>query len=123
MDRPLSLTYEQLTTEFEQHEVVATLACAGNRRAELLRVRPIPGKEPWAHGAISTARWRGVRLADVLAAAGVQHDDGLHVAFEALDIAEEATPAQRYGSSISLSKAMSHEVLLAWQMNSETLPP
>lgn len=122
VDRPLIVTYEQLTTEFAQHDVVATLACAGNRRAELLRVRPIPGKEPWAHGAISTAQWRGVRLADVLAAAGVHHHDGLHVAFEALDIAEEATPVQPYGSSIPLSKAMSPEVLLAWQMNSEPLP-
>ncbi len=120
--RPLTLTYAQLTTEFDQHDVVATLACAGNRRAELLRVRPIPGKEHWAHGAISTAQWRGVRLADVLAAAGAHHDDGLHVAFEASDIAEEATPLQPYGGSIPLSKAMSPEVLLAWQMNCEPLP-
>jgi sulfite oxidase len=122
VDRPLTLTYEQLTTDFDQHRVVATLACAGNRRAELLRLRPIPGKEPWAHGAISTAEWRGVRLADVLAAAGVHRDDGLHVAFEAPDVAREARPVQPYGSSIPLSKAMSREVLLAWQMNSEPLP-
>ncbi|HWT50462.1 MAG TPA: sulfite oxidase, partial [Mycobacterium sp.] len=108
--------------EFDQHAVVATLACAGNRRAEMLRVRPIPGKEPWAHGAISTAEWRGVRLADVLAATGVHQGDELHVAFDAPDVAEEARPAQPYGSSIPLSKAMSHEVLLAWQMNSEPLP-
>jgi sulfite oxidase len=122
VQRPLTLTYEQLTTEFDQHDVVATLACAGNRRAEMLRVRPIPGKDPWAHGAISTARWRGVRLADVLAAAGVHRDGGLHVAFQAPDIAPEARPVQRYGSSIPLGKAMSQEVLLAWQMNSEPLP-
>jgi sulfite oxidase len=122
VDRPLTLTYDQLTTDFEQHSVVATLACAGNRRAELLRLRPIPGKDPWAHGAISTAEWRGVRLADVLKAAGVHRDDGLNVAFEAPDVAQEARPVQRYGSSIPLSKAMSHEVLLAWQMNSEPLP-
>lgn len=122
VERPLTLTYEQLTTEFDQHEVVATLACAGNRRAEMLRVRPIPGKDPWAHGAISTAEWRGVRLADVLAAAGAHHDDGLHVAFQAPDIAPEARPAQPYGSSIPLGKAMSPEVLLAWRMNSEPLP-
>ncbi|MGH3970738.1 MAG: sulfite oxidase [Mycobacterium sp.] len=120
--RPLTLTYEQLTAEFDQHEVVATLACAGNRRAELLRVRPIPGKEPWAHGAISTARWRGVRLADVLAAAGAQNADGPHVAFQACDIAEEARPVQPYGSSIPLGKAMSPEVLLAWRMNDHPLP-
>ncbi|MBX4413378.1 molybdopterin-dependent oxidoreductase, partial [Mycobacterium tuberculosis] len=35
---------------------------------------------------------------------------------------EEARPIQPYGSSIPLSKALSPEVLLAWQMNSEPLP-
>src|SRR4029077_9659750 len=55
VDMPLTLTYEQLTNRFSAHSVVATLVCAGNRRAELLKVRPIPGKDPWAHGAISTA--------------------------------------------------------------------
>jgi sulfite oxidase len=119
---PRTLTYDQLTTDFDQHNIVATLACAGNRRAELLAVRPIPGKDPWGHGAISTAEWRGVRLADVLTAAGVHRGDGLHVEFLAPDVAQEARPVQSYGSSIPLSKAMSEEVLLAWQMNGQPLP-
>lgn len=122
VSNPITLTYAELTTGFDQHAVVATLACAGNRRAEMMRVRDIPGKEPWAHGAISTAQWGGVRLADVLRAAGVGLQDGLHVAFEAPDVAPEARPAQAYGGSIPLAKAMSDEVLLAWQMNSEPLP-
>jgi sulfite oxidase len=122
VQKPLTLTYDELTSQFTPHSVVATLACAGNRRAELLKVRPIPGKDPWAHGAISTAEWRGARLADVLGAAGVDLDEGLHVAFSAPDVAQEASPVQSYGSSIPLSKAMSQEVLLAWEMNSEPLP-
>ena len=122
VDTPRTLTYDQLTTAFEQHSVVATLVCAGNRRAELLRVRPIPGKEPWGHGAISTAEWRGVRLADVLATASVHQEDGLHVEFLAPDVAHEARPVQSYGSSIPLSKALSAEVLLAWEMNGQPLP-
>jgi sulfite oxidase len=122
VDKPRTVTFDQLTSGFSAHSVVATLVCAGNRRAELLQVRPIPGKDPWAHGAISTAQWRGARLADVLDAAGVDHDDGLHAAFSAPDVAPEAVPVQPYGSSIPLSKAMSEEVLLAWEMNSEPLP-
>jgi sulfite oxidase len=122
VDMPLTLTYEQLTNRFSAHSVVATLVCAGNRRAEMLKVRPIPGKDPWAHGAISTAEWRGARLSDILDAAGVRPEDGLHVAFNAPDVAPEASPVQAYGSSIPLGKAMSEEVLLAWQMNSEPLP-
>ncbi len=119
---PHALTYDQLTTEFAVHTVVATVACAGNRRAELLRVRPIPGKEPWGQGAISTAVWRGARLADVLRATGVSPEDESHVAFAAPDVARGASPVQPYGCSIALSKAMSEEVLLAWEMNGEPLP-
>ena len=90
VDTPLDVTYDQLTSEFNAHSVVATLVCAGNRRAELLNVHPIPGKDPWAHGAISTAEWRGARLGDVLRAAGVHPAEGLHVAFAAPDVAAEA---------------------------------
>jgi sulfite oxidase len=122
VSKALELTYEELTTRFAAHSVAATLACAGNRRAELLNVRPIPGKEPWAHGAVSTAEWTGARLADVLEAAGVHTDEGLHVAFTAPDVAPEARPVQSYGSSIPLSKALSREVLLAWEMNGQPLP-
>jgi len=35
------------------------------------------------HGAISMAEWTGARLADVLEAAGLHHDEDLHVAFAA----------------------------------------
>lgn len=119
---PLRLSYHELTTGFAVHDVVATLACAGNRRAELSKVRPIPGKEPWADGAISTAEWRGARLADVLQAAEIRPGSGSHVAFTAPDVAPEASPVQTYGASIPLDKATSGEVLLAWQMNGEPLP-
>ena len=120
--KPVELTYEELTTRFAAHSVVATLACAGNRRAELLKVRAIPGKDPWEHGAISTAQWTGTRLSDVLESALVHHGEGLHVAFAAPDVAAEARPVQSYGSSIPLSKALSEEVLLAWEMNGQPLP-
>ena len=40
VEKPLTLTYDQLTTGFTADSVVATLACAGNRRAELLQVGP-----------------------------------------------------------------------------------
>src|SRR6202011_4739655 len=122
VQKRLTLTYDELTSQFTPHSVVATLACAGNRRAELLKVRPIPGKDPWAHGAISTAEWRGALLVDVLDGARVHHDDRLHVAFNAPDVAQEAVPVPSYGGSVPLSKAMSEEVLLAWEMNSEPLP-
>jgi sulfite oxidase len=122
VDRTLSLDFGELTTAFPVHTVVATLQCAGNRRAGFNEVRPIAGEDPWGPGATSTAEWHGVRLADVLTAAGMHGGDDLHVAFAAPDVSELATPPQPYGSSIPLAKATSPEVLLSWRMNSEPLP-
>jgi sulfite oxidase len=122
IDREQTVTFDELTTRFEAHTLVATLQCAGNRRAGFNEIRKIEGEDPWGAGATSTAEWRGARLADVLESAGVRNEDGLHVAFEAPDIAEEATPPQPYGSSVPLSKALSSEVLLAWEMNGGPLP-
>jgi sulfite oxidase len=120
--KPLGLTFDDLTSTFRAHTVVATLQCAGNRRAAFNEIQEIVGEDPWGPGATSTAEWRGVRLADVLAAAGVDRDDSLHVAFAALDISRLALPAQPFGGSIPLAKALAGEVLLAWEMNGQPLP-
>jgi sulfite oxidase len=45
------------------------------------------------------------------------------VGFEGADLSPEAKPPQRFGGSIPLEKACRPEVLLAWAMNGEPLPP
>ncbi len=118
----LELTLEELRARFPTREIVATLQCAGNRRTGLIAVRDIPGEAPWGPGAIGTARWRGVALVDVLAAAGL-HDDVAHVAFTGSDLSRQPDPPQRFGGSIPRHKALAPEVLLAWEMNGEMLAP
>ena len=121
VERPITFTLAQLRDGFSQHEVVSTLQCAGNRRAGLMAVRDIPGEIPWGPGAMSTARWTGVRLCDVLAAAGADLQ-AEHVAFEAPDVSQTASPPQHFGASIPQAKARREEVLLAWAMNGVPLP-
>jgi sulfite oxidase len=121
VQRPLTLSLAELRSRFPAHDLAATLACAGNRRAELMEVRPLPGEEPWGPGPVSTARWTGAALADVLAAAGLRPDAG-HVAFAAPDISPLAHPPQPFGASIPIAKAVSSEALLAWEMNGAPLP-
>jgi sulfite oxidase len=122
LDQELDLSLAELRQRFQPHTEVATLVCAGNRRAELLAVQPIPGQVPWGPGTISTAAWTGVMLADVLAAAGPCRPGAGHVAFTAPDVAPSVDPPTPYGSSIPLVKASSGEVLLAWEMNGQPLP-
>ena len=122
VERELSLSLTTLREAFREREVTATLQCAGNRRAGLIAVRDIPGEAPWGPGATGTATWRGVALADVLALAGPLHG-ATHVGFEGADMTSEGERAERFGGSIPLDKACRPEVLLAWAMNGEPLPP
>jgi sulfite oxidase len=122
VERELSLSLPTLREAFREREVIATLQCAGNRRAGLVAIRDIPGEAPWGAGATGTATWTGVALSDVLALAG-PHDRAAHVGFDGADLCPEAKPAQRFGGSIPIDKARRREVLLAWAMNGEPLAP
>lgn len=121
----LTLSLAELKDRFVPATLIATLQCAGNRRVGLRAIRDIPGEDPWRDCATSTAEWTGTRLADVLAAAGIDGNDAaeLHVAFAAPDWCPKAVPPQGYGGSIPLRKALAGEVLLAWEMNGAALSP
>ncbi|MDT7552052.1 MAG: sulfite oxidase [Pseudonocardiales bacterium] len=121
VDQNTEWSLDQLGEQFPTHELPVTLQCAGNRRAGYLDVRDIPGEDPWGPAATSTATWTGLRLGDLLRAVGPTHD-AEHVLFGAPDVSDLATPPQRFGGSIPLSKALSGEVLLAWGMNGQPLP-
>ncbi len=63
VDNPTTLTLDDLRA-MPAHEHAVTLECAGNGRLEM---RPLPTGEPWGDFAVSTARWRGALLHEVLA--------------------------------------------------------
>src|SRR5687768_5162083 len=67
--KPLELDLGALQREFEQVEVAALCVCSGNRRG--LSNPHVAGVQ-WGNGAMGNARWKGVRLRDVLQRAGVQ---------------------------------------------------
>ncbi|MEJ2885925.1 sulfite oxidase [Actinomycetospora aeridis] len=119
VERPATFSLDALRERFREHSEVVTLQCAGNRRAGLMEVADPPGETPWGPGATGTARWAGVRLADVLREAGVA-PGATDVAFTGADVAEEAD--EPYAVSVPLEKALADEVLLAWSMNDAPLP-
>ncbi len=119
---PLDLSMNELRDRFPRRAVTAVMPCAGNRRADMQQVRPVSG-DPWAGGAIGNAEWAGVALVDVLRAAGAEENEGLHVAFSSCDECEVEGERFRYEASIAMTKALSPEVLLAYEMNGEALAP
>src|SRR5690242_13678441 len=122
VERELELSLVTLREAFREREVTATLQCAGNRRRSLIAIRDIPGEAPWGAGATGTAAWTGVALADVLALAGPSRE-ATHYGFAGADLCLPAKSAEHFGGSIPLDKACRPEVLLAWAMNGEPLPP
>ncbi len=122
VERPLRLSLPELRDRFSRVSIEATLSCAGNRRAQLTRVRPIPGEIPWADGAIGTARWSGVPLREVLAAA-VLTPEARHVELTGLDACKEDGRVVPFAGSIPVEKALAGETIIADEMNGEPLPP
>ena len=115
----LKLSMDELRERFPVRAVTATMQCAGNRRADMQRVRPVSG-DPWAPGAIGTAEWRGVALIDILRTAGADESAG-HVAFDCADECHVEGKTFHYGASIPMTRALGPEVLLAYEMNGSAL--
>jgi DMSO/TMAO reductase YedYZ molybdopterin-dependent catalytic subunit len=117
LEKPYELNLEQLRTAFEQVELNALCQCSGNRRG--LSDPHVPGVQ-WGYGAMGNARWKGVRLKDVLARAGIKKE-AVEVVFDGADGAVlDKTPD--FVKSIPAWKAVDDNTLLAFEMNGTPLP-
>jgi len=115
VDKPLDFAPNDLR-KFKEFTVTTVLQCAGNGRA-LHRPR-VPGVQ-WIHGAMGQATFTGVRLADVLHAAGISKD-AAHVHLAGADLPPKPTvPA--FIRSIPLVRALDPTTLIAYKMNGEPL--
>ena len=109
------------------HEHTVTLECAGNGRLEM---RPLPTGEPWGDFAVSTARWTGALLHEVLAAVEPA-TDGVEVRFEGADhgpyhlqaiLPETDQDNLTFIRSLPLAHATDPDsgILIAYEMNGRT---
>ena len=113
----VELTLAQLQHEFEPVETVAVCQCAGNRRG--LSDPHVLGVQ-WGDGAMGNARWKGARLKDLLARAGLAAD-AVEIAFDGADgPLLDATPD--FVKSIPVWKALDENTLVAYEMNGAPLP-
>eukprot|EP00662_Eupelagonemidae_sp_cell21_P032441 gene32441-3442_t len=70
-----SFTLKDLKEKFPQSEVISTLQCAGNRQEEFITPdRPLYVSPHWRGAAIGNAKWKGVRVRDVLKECGMDVD-------------------------------------------------
>jgi sulfane dehydrogenase subunit SoxC len=96
-----------------------TMECAGNGRAHL---DPRPASQPWVLEAVGTAEWGGTPLRPILEEAGLP-EDAIEVLFTGLDRGVEGDVEQRYARSLPVVEALRDDVLLAYEINGQPLPP
>ena len=115
----LTLSFADLQ-RLPHHDLTAVVECTGNGRSFFTtqQGQSVSGTA-WTLGAVGTVRWSGVRLRDVLAAAGIS-PDAVSIQATGLD-----DPFQTYGHvrrPFSVAKALD-DAMLAWGMNGEDLLP
>jgi DMSO/TMAO reductase YedYZ molybdopterin-dependent catalytic subunit len=118
VERPLSLTLEDVKAR-PSRTMPVTLECAGNGRA---LIDPRPMSQPWLQGAVGTAEWTGTSLAPLLEEAGVAAEAN-EIVFSGLDRGIQGDNEHAYERSLPVAEAMRDEILLAYEINGQPLPP
>ncbi len=95
------------------------LECAGNGRTLM---SPVPPGTPWGLGAVGIARFGGVRLRDLLDAAGLR-SSAVTLVFTGADTgAVEPDGTIPYRFDLPVDRIEGTDPMLAWTMNDDPLP-
>ena len=113
--KKLALSMDDLT-RFPQVTVKALLECAGNGRSLF---RPKVDRTPWIRGAVGCSEWTGVRLRDVLKAAGLK-ETAVYTGNYGADL--PINSGSPFSRGIPIEKAMDEYTLIAFKINGEDLP-
>ena len=114
---PVSLSLNEVLRAGEHIEFAAVNQCAGNGRGLF---EPRVAGAQWANGAMGNARWRGVRLRDVLDKAGMG-GDAKFVRFKGLD-KPLVDDAPHFMKAIPIDIARADDTIVAFAMNGTALP-
>jgi DMSO/TMAO reductase YedYZ molybdopterin-dependent catalytic subunit len=120
VDKSMELSIADLRSNFDVVTMALTLECGGNGRAYF---DPPASGNQWTLGAVACSQWTGVRLKDVLTAAGVKSNVvyTAHVGADGhLSGDPDKLPISR---GVPIAKAMTDNVLIAFEMNGGALHP
>ncbi len=115
--KELALSINDLKTKFTPFTITALCQCSGNSRS-FFDPR-VPGGQ-WKNGSMGNAKWKGVKLKDILLMAGAKKDSK-EVSFNGLDVPPMATTPD-FEKSLQFNHAADGEVMIAFEMNGEPIP-
>ena len=121
VDKPMTLSIADLSKkDFEVVTQQLTIECGGNGRAFF--EPPAKGNQ-WTYGAVASSEWTGVRLADVLKAAGVK-PSAIYTAHEGADTHLSGDPDKLpISRGVPIEKAMNPSNLIAFAQNGADINP
>ncbi len=119
VNKKLELTLGELKSKFKPVTRRMVLECGGNGRSFFT---PQARGNQWTNGGAGAAEWTGVRLADVLKAAGVKssavfsghYGSDPHLSGDATKVA--------LSRGVPIKKLMDENNLIVWAMNGQPLP-
>ncbi len=120
VDHPTTLSIADLRSKFEVITMALAIECGGNGRAFF---KPPARGNQWTYGAVACSEWTGVRLKDVLEAAGVQ-PGVVYTAHVGADTHLSGEPGKLpISRGLPIGKALTDNVLIAFGQNGGPLHP
>jgi len=120
VENPLTLGIAELKSRFEVVELALQIECGGNGRAGF---NPPAKGNQWTLGAIGNSKWTGVRLKDVLEAAGVK-PSAVYTGHLGADTHLSGDPDKApLSRGVPIAKAMDPHNLVAFEQNGEGIHP
>lgn len=119
VEKALELSIDDLKSQFENVTKRLVVECGGNGRAYFY---PGTSGNQWTTGAVGCPEWTGVRLADVLNAAGVKKT-AVYTGHYGNDVHLSGDAEQEVISrGVPIEKALEEDGIIAWAMNGEPIP-
>ncbi|RIA55224.1 sulfite oxidase [Dichotomicrobium thermohalophilum] len=120
VNNTMEMTIDELKDRFEVVRLALQLECGGNGRAAF---NPPASGNQWTVGAVANSEWTGVRLRDVLMAAGVQ-PDAVYTAHYGADSHLSGDPEKDAVSrGMPIWKAMDPDTIIAFEQNGAPIHP
>jgi DMSO/TMAO reductase YedYZ molybdopterin-dependent catalytic subunit len=119
VNTPLALTVGELESRFPQVTLRLQMECGGNGRSFYV---PETRGNQWGNGAISCGEWTGVRLRDVLNAAGLKSSAVFTGHYGADPHLSGATDRPSISRGVPIAKALEEHSLIATRLNGRPIP-
>jgi DMSO/TMAO reductase YedYZ molybdopterin-dependent catalytic subunit len=119
VNKKLDITLGELKSKFKPVTRRLVLECGGNGRSFFT---PQARGNQWTNGGVGCAEWTGVRVADVLKAAGVKPSAVFSGHYGADPHLSGDATKQAISRGVPIKKLMDENNLIVWAMNGQPLP-